>query len=278
MSEQAQKVLQQLFKAVETDQIKLPTLPEVALQIREAVEKDNQSATDIANLLAQDSSLSARLLQLANSPLYRARSEIDSLQMAITRLGVRIVKNLVVMLSIKQAFKARDNAHQKQLKQIWQTSVDVAAVCRVLAKTQPGLDVEHAMLAGLIHNIGCLPIIELADRQPSLFSDNQNIIDVTNEIQSELGEKILSFWNFPDSLINVTRYWNQYTRNHESTADYVDIVQAAILHTNHAHNSWPDDWSKFPAISKLGLDPSVRNLDESLQIELDDTRKSLMQA
>ena len=182
------------------------------------------------------------------------------------------------MLSIKQAFKARDNAHQKQLKQIWQTSVDVAAVCRVLAKTQPGLDVEHAMLAGLIHNIGCLPIIELADRQPSLFSDNQNIIDVTNEIQSELGEKILSFWNFPDSLINVTRYWNQYTRNHESTADYVDIVQAAILHTNHAHNSWPDDWSKFPAISKLGLDPSVRNLDESLQIELDDTRKSLMQA
>ena len=83
MSEQAQKVLQQLFKAVETDQIKLPTLPEVALQIREAVEKDNQSATDIANLLAQDSSLSARLLQLANSPLYRARSEIDSLQMAI---------------------------------------------------------------------------------------------------------------------------------------------------------------------------------------------------
>jgi len=278
MSEQAQKVLQQLIKAVETDQIKLPTLPEVALKIREAVEKDNQSATDIANLLAQDSSLSARLLQLANSPLYRARSEIDNLQMAITRLGIRIVKDLVVMLSIKQAFKSRDKANEAQLKDIWQTSVDVAAVCRVLAKTQPGLDVEHAMLAGLIHNIGSLPIIELANRQPSLFSDNQNILDVTGEIQGELGEKILSFWNFPESLINVTRYWNQFTRNHETNADYVDIVQAAILHTQHAQDKHPDDWSTIPAISKLGLDPEVRNLDESLQIELDDTRKSLMQA
>jgi len=278
MSEQAQKVLKQLIKAVETDQIKLPTLPEVALKIREAVEKDNQSATDIADLLAQDSSLSARLLQLANSPLYRARSEIDNLQMAITRLGIRIVKDLVVMLSIKQTFKSRDKANEAQLKDIWQTSVDVAAVCRVLAKTQPGLDVEHAMLAGLIHNIGSLPIIELANRQPSLFSDNQNILDVTGEIQGELGEKILSFWNFPESLINVTRYWNQFTRNHETNADYVDIVQAAILHTQHAKDKYPNDWSTIPAISKLGLDPEVRNLDESLQIELDDTRKSLMQA
>lgn len=278
MSEQAQIVLQQLFKAVETDQIKLPTLPEVALKIREAVEKENQSAIDIANLLSQDSSLSARLLQLANSPLYRARTEIDNLQMAITRLGIRIVKDLVIMLAIKQAFKTKDKAIEAQLKTIWQTSVDVAAVCRVLAKSQSGLDAEHAMLAGLIHNIGSLPIIELADRQPALFSDKQNIVDITKEIQAELGEKILSFWNFPDSLINVTRHWDQFTHNRNTKADYVDIVQAAILHTNHIPDSTPEDWSQIPAISKLGLDPNIRNLEESLQSELDDTRKSLMQA
>jgi len=278
MSEQAKIVLQQLIKAVETDQIKLPTLPEVALKIREAVEKDNQSAIDIANLLSQDTSLSARLLQLANSPLYRARAEIDNLQMAVTRLGIRIVKDLVVMLAIKQTFKTKDKGIEAQFKDIWQTSVDVAAVCRVLAKTQPGLDVEHAMLAGLIHNIGSLPIIELADRQPSLFSSTQNIKDITNEIQGELGEKILHFWNFPESLINVTKHWDQFTRNHETKADYVDIVQAAILHTKLAASQAQEDWSKIPAISKLGLDPGVRKLDESLQIELDDTRKSLMQA
>ena len=277
MNEQSQHVLQHLFKAVETDQIKLPTLPEVALKIRQAVEKDSQSATDIAQLLAQDTSLSARLLQLANSPLYRARTEIDNLQMAVTRLGVRIVKDLVVMLAIKQAFKARDQAIEKQFKEIWQTSVDVAAVCRVLAKTQNNLDIEHAMLAGLIHNIGSLPIIELADRQPSLFSDKQNLKEITDEIQGELGQKILRFWNFPQSLIDVVGNWNDFSRSHDSKADYVDIVQAGILHTSHAPEYAPDNWLDIPAISTLGLDPSIRSLDKSIQDELEQTRNSLMQ-
>jgi len=277
MSEQTQQVLQQLVKAVETDQIKLPTLPEVALKIREAVEKDSKSAADIATLLSQDSSLSARLLQLANSPLYRARSEIDNLQMAITRLGVRIVKDLVVMLAIKQAFNTQDKNIEKQFKEIWQTSVDVAAVCRVLAKTQSNLDVEHAMLAGLIHNIGALPIIELADRKPSLFSNDQNIKEVTDKIQGELGQKILSFWNFPQSLIDVVSHWNDFNRTHDSKADYVDIVQAAVLHTQHVPKNIPDDWSLIPAINKLGLNPSIHSLDEAAQNMLEETRNSLMQ-
>jgi len=277
MSEQTQKVLQQIFKAVETDQIKLPTLPEVALKIRQAVEKDNKSAIEIADLLSQDSSLSARLLQLANSPLYRARSEIDNLQLAISRLGVRIVKDLVVMLAIKQAFKARSKAIEEQFKEVWQTSVDVAAVCRVLANHHSGLDKEHAMLAGLIHNIGSLPIIELANREPSLFGDVNDIKKITREIQGELGEKILSFWNFPQSLIQVVSQWNSFNRIHESGVDYVDIVQAAILHTQHAPVDIPEDWSIIPAISKLGLDPSTHCLDESIQLELEETRTSLMQ-
>jgi len=79
IQENALKVLQQINTAVETDQIKLPTLPEVALKIRTAVEKGDHSAAGIAELLAQDTALSVRLLQLANCPLYRARSEIDGL-------------------------------------------------------------------------------------------------------------------------------------------------------------------------------------------------------
>ncbi len=277
MSDQNKLILQQLFKAIETDQIKLPTLADVALKIRQAVDQDNMSATDIAELLSQDSSLSARLLQLANSPLYRARSEIDSLQMAITRLGVRIVKDLVVMLAIKQTFKARNKNIEKQFKQIWQTSVDVAAVCRVLAKTQNGLDMEHAMLGGLIHNIGALPIIELADRQPALFSDADNINQIIIDIQGDVGHKILSFWNFPATLIDVASQWNNFKRSHDSPADYVDIVQAAIVHGPHAPANIPQHWADIPAITKLGLDPDIRQLDETMQSQLDETRESLMQ-
>lgn len=278
MSEQTQQILQQLFKAVETDQIKLPTLPEVALKIRQSVDKDNVSAVDIANLLAQDSSLSARLLQLANSPLYRARSEIDNLQMAVTRLGIRIVKNLVVMLAIKQTFKAKNKDIEKQFKKIWQTSVDVAAVCRVLACDQKQIDMEHAMLGGLIHNIGALPIIELANRQPNLFNNGISIDEVISDIQGAVGEKILSFWNFPQSLIDVAAHWNNFNRELNTPPNYVDIVQAAILHSQHLPPNITNDWSNISAIINLGLDPNNHQLNESMQQKLTETRESLMQA
>lgn len=276
MSDQAQHIYQILSKAVETDQIKLPTLPEVALKIREAVEKDSHSAAEIAELLAQDTALSARLLQLANSPLYRSRSQIDNLQMAITRLGVRIVKDLVVMLAIKQAFKANNQQVDKQFRQIWQTSIDVAAACRLLSKPHNELNAEQAVLAGLIHNIGRLPIIELADRQPELFSDMNQLDEISQEIQGPMGEKILSFWNFPQSLIDVASQCNNFQHVNTEAPEYVDIVQAAILHTPHALTQAPDDWSEIPAIVKLGIDPSSHHFDESMQIQLNETRESLM--
>lgn len=276
MSDQAQEILSLLCKAVETDQIKLPTLPEVALKIRDAVEKDTHSAAEIAELLSQDSALSARLLQLANSPLYRTRNAVDSLQHAITRLGVRIVKDLVVMLAIKQAFNTSNKAIEEQFREIWQTSVDVAAISRVLAKTQNGLDTEQAVLAGLIHNIGTLPIIELANQQPTLISDTANLLDIINQIQGPLGKKILSFWNFPQALIDVVSQWNDFSRQHTGQTDYVDIIQAAILHSQHKPIETPDDWASIPAISQLGLDPQIRDFDNEMQDELNQARSSLM--
>ena len=276
MSDQAEQVLQILNKAVETDQLKLPTLPEVALKIRQAVEKDSHSAADIAELLQQDGSLSARLLQLANSPLYRARSEIDNLQMAVTRLGVRIVKDLVVMLALKQAFKASDSAIDAQFRKIWQTSIDVAAACRVLAQQQPQLDTEQAMLAGLIHNIGALPIIELASRQKDLFNHGQTLESLCDQLQGILGEKILSFWNFPQSLIEVVSQWNNSQRQHSAEADYTDIVQAALLQSGHVPVNSQQDWHDIPALAKLGLDPSNPVFDESMQTQLEHARASLM--
>jgi len=277
MSHLAEQIYQQLCSYVETDQIKLPTLPEVALKIRTAVEKESHSADDIAQLLAQDPALSARLLQLANSPLYRARTEIDNLQMAITRLGIRIVKDLVVMLAIKQAFKASNKALDEAFRKAWLTSIDVAAVCRVLAQAQEDIDNEQAVLAGLIHNIGILPVIELANKKPELFTEAASVSAVACEIQTRLGDKILRFWNFPESLIEVAGQWDQFKRSHSGKADYLDIVQAAILHTPHAPDDAPADWSDVPAISKLGLDSTQHSLNEAMLNQLDETRSSLLQ-
>ena len=81
---------------IESNRIQLPTLPEVALKVRDEVERENTDAHTIAKMVGNDAALSARLLQVANSPLYRGRVEIDSIQQAVTRLGLKMVRSLVV--------------------------------------------------------------------------------------------------------------------------------------------------------------------------------------
>lgn len=276
MNEQAQLIYSHVCKAVETDQLKLPSLPEVAMKVKSAVESENQTAADIANLLVQDSALSARLLQLANSPLYRARHKIDNLQMAISRLGLRIVKDLVIMLAIKQAFRASNPDIDQQFRAIWQCSIDVASVCRVLSQSQASLESEQAIVAGLIHNIGSLPLIELAERQPALFQELP-LEEAIPVLQNQLGQKILSFWGFPQTLVDVASEWNQFQREHSGEADYVDLIQAAVLHTEHRPDKLPEDWSQIAAFRKLGLDPEALNFDADTQSQLEETRESLMQ-
>ncbi|KRT59353.1 HDOD domain-containing protein, partial [endosymbiont of Ridgeia piscesae] len=71
--------LTSLFKAIDNHKLTLPTLPEVALRVRDSVEREESTAKSIADIVATDAALSARLLQVANSPLYRGRVAIDNL-------------------------------------------------------------------------------------------------------------------------------------------------------------------------------------------------------
>lgn len=105
MSVNGDRFFAELERAVASDQITLPTLPEVALKIRDAVENENNSAEDIAAVIGEDPSIAARLIRVVNSPLFRPRTPIADLQMAVTRLGVQVVRHVVVRLTIKQMFR-----------------------------------------------------------------------------------------------------------------------------------------------------------------------------
>ena len=147
MNPKAEHFFETLKAAIKSDQLILPTLPEVALKIRDAVESDNSSAQQIAETLTQDASLSARLIQVANSPLYRTRNPIDDLQQAVTRLGIRLVRDLVISLAMKQIFQATSDVLDHHFRNSWNAAVEVAAICRMLATTIPGIQPEQAPAA-----------------------------------------------------------------------------------------------------------------------------------
>ena len=133
----------ELKAAIDDDSLVLPSLPEVALKIRDAVESEDSTAEQVANALSQDASLSARLIQVVNSPLYRPRNPIDDLQMAITRLGLRLVRDLVMNLAMKQMFQSTSEVLDKKFRSVWSTSVDVAAISQMMSMTMSDISREQ---------------------------------------------------------------------------------------------------------------------------------------
>ena len=278
MSEKGTQFFEALKQAVETDKLVLPTLPEVALKIREAVESENASAQQIADTLSQDASLSARLLQVANSPLYRSRTPIEDLQMAVTRIGLRLVQDLVISLAMKQIYQATSDVLDDYFRFAWQASVDIAAICRMLATTVPNINPEQALLAGLIHNIGSLPVVVMAEDDDDLFQDADAMGDLLWELEGPVGELIVRSWNFGEHMIDVVKHCHNFEYDHMGEPDLVDLVQVALLQSGHVdERHMPADWSKVPAFAHLGMDSEVNvvEIEENAEM-IEMTKQSLL--
>lgn len=253
-----------LLKSIKDNSITLPTLPEVALRIRDSVESENTSASQIAETVATDQALSARLLQVANSPLYRGRMVIDSVQMAVTRLGIKLIRSLITSLAMKQIFQATSDAMDEQLYATWEKSVQVAAICRALSKQVPKLQAEQSMLAGLVHNIGSLPVIKMAENYQELVDDGIKLRRFIDTIGPTIGQTILTEWGFPPSMCKIPKNYQNLKYNGGPEADYIDLVIVARLQTLPAdHHMAQADWSQVPSFNKIGLEPEVEviNID-----------------
>lgn len=252
----------QLRHEVAHNQLHLPTLPEVALQVRDAVEDQIATAPQIAAIVAKDPALSARLLQVANSPLYRGRVEVDSLAMAVNRLGLKLVRSLVVSLAMKQMFQATSDHLDHALRKVWDDSVQIAAISRVLSKGLEGLEPEQALLAGLVHQIGALPILARLDELLGAHTEPQLIRQLVDQLAPELGSSILAQWRFPDALARLPQDCIDLQRDRD-TPDYSDVVMVARLQYQMGTDQLPADvdFATISAFARVDLEPEVVVMD-----------------
>jgi len=245
----------------------LPTLPEVAVQVRKLVNDPNSTDRQITRLISTDPALTARLLQVVNSPLYRGQEKIDNLQTAVTRLGVKQVRNLVTALVMQQLYQAKGTQlTRERLKTLWNHSAKVATLCYVLARRCTKLQPDQAMLAGLIHDIGVLPILRRAEAYPELANDPEALEEVIKSLHTIIGPLILDEWGFSPELVAVTAKHEDIWRSEGSEVNYADVVVVANLHSylGTQHYLTQKDWSDIPAFTKLGLTPeeTIKTLEE----------------
>lgn len=254
-----EKCYSELLDELKHNRLVLPTLPEVAFKVREVVEDEHATSTQIAGVIVTDPALTTRLLKVVNSPLYRGSTQIDNVQRAITRLGRNIVRNLVISLVIKQLFESKSRLTEHRFKELWEHSTQVASISHVLAAQYTRLDPEQAMLAGLIHDLGVLPILVYVEKNPELIKDSKLLDKLIFSLHPRIGSAVLQAWKFAPEMVAVVRDHEDLSRFSGPEIDYVDIVIVANLQSyiGTDHLSAQVNFEEVPAYAKLGLGTEV---------------------
>lgn len=214
-----------------SNNIHLPTLPTLALEALIVINDADSSASDLQRVISRDASLTARLIRYANSPLYRGMNTIASIRPAITRIGFQRVKNAVYAVSMKEVFRTSVKEIEKRMDNLWNHSVKVGAQAAMLAKEQRGIDPDVALVAGLVHDIGHIPLLTKACNFKELIEKPDFLDKVLRKLHPQLGGSILKLWKFDQNIIDVAAHHEDLTRNPgvDAPVDYVDIVQVANI-------------------------------------------------
>lgn len=270
-----QDFLNHFQQELDANKLVLPTLPDIALKVRDAVAKGEATAQQLADMIVTDAALSARLIQVANSPLYRGAAEIKNIQMAVTRLGNKTVQTLITSLVMQQMFTPTTASLEQHFRETWEQSINVSAISRALASFAPHLNSDEAMLAGLIHQIGKLPILMLVEKIPEFRDSPSRLAKLLEKAHPAVGKIIMDSWTFPDELKAVPHQYVNYSYDSGDKADYVDVVQVAFLQSiaGTDHPATRVDWASVPAFAKLGLASDVEILEiEGISEEIEITQ------
>lgn len=213
------------------NKIELPSLPVIFNQINEAIADPRSSAIYVANIISKDSSLSARLLKIANSAFYSFPSGIDTISRAVAIIGTKELSTIALGACALSMFKDIP-ADLIDMRSFWEHSIACGIIARVISSHKENTTTERFFLAGLLHDIGrltifkCLPVqakesLLKAKRTNSLLHRAEK--EVMGFSHSLIGGMLLKEWKLPVTLEDSVRY-------HHATTQCETALEPAVVH------------------------------------------------
>jgi len=245
----------QLFKDLLTGDLNLPSLPDVARRIQQAFADNLVTAETVGVIIQSDPVITAKMIMVANSALYGGRAPIESLQQAVVRLGLENTRKLVMTYAVKELFNSETSEMRSHMHAVWKHSQHVASLCRLLADRLDGFDVEQAQLAGLVHDIGEVAILQYAQQHEELRDNPEKLLEAVKSMRPQITGMLLEQWKFGPEFISVGQECEEWFRNPGDQPDLCDLVLIAQYHAmigTPKQRSLPPI-AALPAFAKLGM-------------------------
>lgn len=234
----------------------LPSPPGVAIKIIELNKQPDISINDVVDTIKLDPALSAKMIRMANSPLYARRHKTENLRQAIIHFGPYNALTLALSFSLTRNLASQDQNHL-DYPLFWRRSLASAMACQMIGETFTSEESDEFFLAGLIQDIGMLVMDSCGDKGVYLGTDSlqhdhaalcRHEIERLGIDHAVIGAWMLGSWNFPESLINTIR-GSHDPDNEEIDSDYRLYARVAFVGNAVAEILCHDDISESVAMA-----------------------------
>lgn len=265
---------------------RLPSPPVVAQRILELIENEDAGVTDLAEIIALDPALCAKLLSVINSAAYGMARQVTTVRQAVLFLGMKSVRSIA--LSFSFVSQLRGLPSKGGLDQLWHTSLMMGIAARRLALEIGEWDSEEAFLVGLLCDCGSLLLYselpQYRDLLRRAYSGEISLLESERaEFQTDhprLGSLLLEHWNFPELYCQLVAYHHEPERCEDPKLRCKLRILDAAWHSSRAFTI-PGFSSDIVSLrqrlsERFGLPESViEDLLDQLPNELNSTASSL---
>ena len=187
---------------------KLPNLPQTLIELIDKCNAQDRNIKEIGTIVARDASISARILQLANSAFIGARNKFTDIEQAVIYLGIDTIRNLAISVSVHETFSDVDKSGVLNMAAFWHHSFLTAVLAKSLGQAASYPDPAKAYLPGLLHDVGKLLLFtSFPDQYPNILQQHSNgdvltVLERSNlqVTHHEASSLLVSQWNLEQSI------------------------------------------------------------------------------
>ena len=268
--------------------IALSSLPTIYTRLLAALDEPRVSTAQIAEIIASDSALTARLLRLVNSAFYAFPSRIETVQQAVFLVGTRQIHDLALATYVLRVFTGIP-PELVEMESFWQHSIATGLTARALAMHRKEPDAERFFVAGILHDLGRLLLFEGRPDEARAALLRSRTRDEPLEIaeraiigydHSEAGNALLEAWNLHEDLRDMVRWHHAPAEAQRCQRETAILHVADIIVTSMEIGHSGDQ--VVPALApgaweQLGMSPTVFGaLTAQVEAQVNDVSRSML--